>query len=160
MAENEKKVAETKEVKAPAKKAAPKKEAKPVEEKKVEEKKAEEVKPLATEASAKLLNYGATPRKVRLVADLVRGKDLDEAYAILDNCEKLCARDVKKVIQSAAANAVNNFHMNGEDLYVASIQVGDALKLKRILPRARGSASGLVKRWSNIYVTVKNREAK
>lgn len=123
------------------------------------EKKVTEVATVS-EARAELNNYGATPRKVRLVIDLVRGKDLDEAYAILDNCPKACAKAVKKLIQSAAANAVNNFKMDADTLYVASITANDAMRLKRILPRAKGSASGLIKRWSHIYVTVKNREAK
>lgn len=170
MAENkEKKVTDGEEVK-PAKKASTKKTpakkttaTKKTASKKVEEKKpVEEVKEVAavTEAKAVLKNYGATPRKVRLVIDLVRGKDIDEAYAILDNCPKACAKAVKKLIASAAANAVNNFKMDADTLYVASIQASDAIKLKRILPRAKGSASGLVKRWCHIYVTVKNRGAK
>lgn len=120
----------------------------------------EENKPLRTEAKAELNNYGVTPRKVRLVIDLVRGKDLDTAYDILDNTQKMCAHDIKKLIQSAEANAVNNFHMDRDTLYVATITANDSIKLKRILPRAKGAASGLVKRWSNVYVTLKNREAK
>lgn len=118
-----------------------------------------ETKALRDESSAKLINYGVTPRKVRLVIDLIRGKDLDEAYVILDNCNKLCAQDIKKLLKSAQANAVNNYHMDGDNLYVASITANDAAKLKRILPRAKGSASGLVKRWSHVYVTLKSREA-
>lgn len=129
------------------------------------EKKTAEVKPLAeektvTEAKAKLLNYGVTPRKVRLVIDLVRGKDLPTAYAILDNCSKLCAADIKKLIKSAEANAVNNFKMDASTLYIAEITANDAMRLKRILPRAKGSASGLIKRWSHVYVTLKTKEAK
>ena len=119
------------------------------------ETKTAEVKPLAeekvvTEAKAKLLNYGVTPRKVRLVIDLVRGKDLIEAYALLDNCEKLVAKQVKKLIKSAEANAVNNFKMESDRLYVHEIFASDAIKLKRYMPRAKGSASGLLKRWSNV----------
>lgn len=114
---------------------------------------------LRDEAKAELNNYGVTPRKVRLVIDLIRGKDLDEALVILDNCNKLCAADIKKLLLSCKANAVNNFHMDGDNLYVASITANDAAKLKRILPRAKGSASGLVKRWSHVYVTLKSREA-
>ncbi len=113
-----------------------------------------------TEAKAKLLNYGVTPRKVRLVIDLVRGKSLQEAYDILDNTQKLCAKDIKKLIKSAEANAVNNFHMEASTLYIAEITANDAMRLKRILPRAKGSASGLIKRWSHVYVTLKNKEAK
>ena len=129
------------------------------------ETKTAEVKPLAeekvvTEAKAKLLNYGVTPRKVRLVIDLVRGKDLDTAYAILENCPKMCANDIAKLIKSAEANAVNNFKMNRDNLYIAEITANDAMRLKRILPRAKGSASGLIKRWSHVYVTLKTKEAK
>lgn len=130
------------------------------------EMKTTEVKPIltedkkVTEAKAKLLNYGVTPRKVRLVIDLVRGKSLDEAYVILDHTAKMCARDIKKLIKSAEANAVNNFHMDRDSLYIAEITANDAMRLKRILPRAKGSASGLIKRWSHVYVTLKNKEAK
>ena len=129
------------------------------------ETKTAEVKPLAeekvvTEAKAKLLNYGVTPRKVRLVIDLVRGKDLDTAYAILENCSKMCAKDIEKLIKSAEANAVNNFKMDRDSLYIAEITANDAMRLKRILPRAKGSASGLIKRWSHVYVTLKTKEAK
>lgn len=124
-----------------------------------------EVKPLTDEkvvdqATAILRNYGATPRKVRLVIDLVRGKQIDEAYDILDNTSKLCARDIKKLIKSAEANAVNNFKMDRDSLYIASIKADDGIRLKRILPRAKGSASGLLKRWSNVTVTLKNKESK
>ncbi len=125
-----------------------------------------EVKPIlteekkVTEAKAKLLNYGVTPRKVRLVIDLIRGKSLDEAYVILDHTAKMCASDIKKLIKSAEANAVNNFNMDRDSLYIAEITANDAMRLKRILPRAKGSASGLIKRWSHVYVTLKNKEAK
>ena len=106
MATEEKKTVIAEEETPASKKAAPKKAAKATKAKKavkkeaVEEKK-EEVKeaPKATEASAKLINYGVTPRKVRLVIDLVRGKDLATAYAILDNCPKRCSHDIKKLIQ-------------------------------------------------------------
>ena len=123
---------------------------------KVEEVK-EEVK--VDSAKAKIMNLGVTPRKVRLVIDLVRGKDLLEAYALLDNCEKLVAKPIKKLIKSAEANATNNFKMNADQLYVHEIFASDAVKLKRYMPRAKGSASGLIKRWSNVYVTLKVREA-
>ena len=126
---------------------------------KEQQSKVEETKALRDESKAKLVNYGVTPRKVRLVIDLIRGKDLDEAYLILDNCTKLCAQDIKKLLKSAQANAVNNNHMDGTNLYVAEITANDAAKLKRYLPRAKGSASGLVKRWSHVYVTLKSREA-
>lgn len=154
--------------KAPAKKVAkeePKEEVVTPTEEKVEKKapakkakKAPEApKALRTEASAKALNVKVTPRKARLVIDLVRGKDVDVALDILNNTHKRAASSVAKVIKSAYANAVNNFNMNGDKLYVAEIMASDSIKMKRYLPRARGSASGLVKRFANVYVTVKER---
>lgn len=147
---NETKVEETK-------KEAPKKEAPKKETKKVEPKK--EAKPVVTEASAKILGLKATPRKVRLVIDLVRGKDVSEAIAILNLTHKDVAPMIIKLIKSAAANATNNFSMDEDKLYIASIQASDSFKMRRYLPRAKGSASGMVKRFSNVYITVKERSA-
>lgn len=150
-------MAETKKSSPATKKVAPAKEVKADKKEKAEVKEVEEVK--RDSSTAKLMNLGVTPRKVRLVIDLVRGKDLIEAYALLDNCEKLVAKQVKKLIKSAEANAVNNFKMESDRLYVHEIFASDAIKLKRYMPRAKGSASGLLKRWSNVYVTLKVREA-
>lgn len=140
------------EVKAPAKRT---RKPKAVKEEKKEEPKV--VKPVVTSATAKAINVKCTPRKCRLVIDLVRGKDCDEALGILFNSHHSVSTAVAKVIKSAMANATNNFGLDGEKLYVASIQASDSVKMKRYLPRARGSASGLVKRFCNIYVTVKER---
>ena len=164
MATEEKKTVIAEEEAPASKKAAPKKAAKATKAKKavkketVEEKK-EEVKeaPKATEASAKLINYGVTPRKVRLVIDLVRGKDVKDALAILAITNKAAVTPVEKLIKSAAANAINNFHMDGSKLYISEIQVSDGLKIKRYIPRAKGSASGIIKRNANIRITVKER---
>lgn len=137
--------------KAPAKKAAPK--AEPV--------KAEPVKPAkpaVTEATSVAKDVRVTPRKVRLVADIVRGKDVDEALAILANVNKAASEPVAKVIKAAAADATHNFHLNADKLYVAEIQVGDGIKMKRFMPRGKGSSSGLVKRSAHIRVTVKERK--
>lgn len=159
--------------KAPAKKAAPKaaKVEAPVEEVKapVEEapkkakkaKKEEKVeapkKPAPTEARAIAKNVRITPRKARLVIDLVRGKDVKVALGILANTNKAASEPVAKLIKSAAANAVNNFGMDEDSLYVAEIYANDGLRMKRYLPRAKGSASGLVKRNSHLTVVVKMR---
>ena len=168
--------------KAPAKKAAPKKTAPkaeaPVEEvkaevvteeapkaekaKKAPAKKAEKKveapkKPMPTEARAIAKNVRVTPRKVRLVIDLVRDKDVKEALGILANVNKAAAVPVSKLIKSAAANATNNFGMDEDKLYIATIYANDGLRMKRYLPRAKGSASGLVKRASHITVIVKMR---
>ena len=111
-------------------------------------------------AKAIATNIGVTPRKARLVVDLVRGKTLAEAYAILANTNKAAVTPVTKVIKSAEANAVNNFKMKSEDLYIAEIYATDGIRLKRFLPRAKGSASGLIKRFCNITVVVKMKGAK
>ncbi len=170
MAEEEKKtVKKAPAKKAPAKKAAKeeakaakaeakaaKKEAKAAKKAAKEEPKVE--KPAVTEAKAFARDVRITPRKVRLVADLVRGKDVSVALGILSQTNRVAATPVSKIIRSAAANAVNNFGMNKDALYVAEIQVSDGLKIKRFIPRAKGSASGIIKRNANIRVTVKERK--
>ena len=151
--------------KAPAKKAAaPKAEKAPKEEKAEAPKKAKEEKkaeapkkPMPTEAKAIAKNVRVTPRKVRLVIDLVRGLQVKQALGILANVHKAASEPVAKVIKSAAANATNNFGMDEDALYIAEIYATDGLRMKRYLPRAKGSASGLVKRASNITVVVKMR---
>lgn len=136
--------------KAETKKAAPKKEVKKVEAKK-------EVKPQVTEAKAKVLGLKVTPRKVRLVIDLVRGKNVDEAIETLSLVHKEAAPMIIKLINSAVANATNNFNMNKDNLYIAEIMASDSFKMRRYLPRAKGSASGMVKRFSNVYITLKEK---
>lgn len=146
---------------------APRKKKEVVEETKVEtapttkakKAKKEEVKekPPVTSAYAIAKNIRTTPRKVRLVIDLVRGKDVKVALGILVNVNKAASADVIKVIKSAAANATNNFGMDESRLYIDTIYANEGLKMKRYLPRAKGSASGLVKRTSNITVVVKMR---
>lgn len=114
-------------------------------------------KPPVTEARAIGYDLRVTPRKARLVVDLVRGKDLNEALGILDNLRRSAAPLVAKVIKSAAANAINNFKMDEKKLYVHAIYVGDGLKMKRFRPRAKGSASALLRRTSHVTVIVKER---
>ncbi|MCI6330076.1 MAG: 50S ribosomal protein L22 [Bacilli bacterium] len=110
-----------------------------------------------TSARAIAHDVRVTPRKARLVIDLVRGKDVNVALGILANVNKAASPIVAKVIKSAAANAINNFNMEEDRLYVAEIYANDGLRMKRFLPRAKGSASGLVKRTSHITVVVKQR---
>jgi len=171
MAETKKKTAKasTENVEKPAQKSAkskantaPKVEEAPKADKKAKKAKKEVVvepaKPSVTEASCKVLGIRVTPRKVRLVADLVRNKDVDEALDLLKNLNRSGSTPVYKAIQSAAANATNNFGLDKDKLYVAEIQASDGLKMKRFMPRAKGSASSLVKRTCNLYVTVKERK--
>ena len=141
------------EVKAPVEEA-PKKAAKA---KKAEKKPEAPKKPMPTEARAISKNVRITPRKARLVMDLVRGKSVKEALGLLANTNKAASEPVTKLIKSAAANAVNNFGMDEDSLYIAQIWANDGLRMKRYLPRAKGSASGLVKRNSHLYVVVKMR---
>ena len=136
--------------KAPVKKAAA---PKAKEEKKAEAPK----KPMPTEARAIAKNVRVTPRKVRLVIDLVRGLNVKEALGILSNVNRAASEPVMKVIKSAAANATNNFGMDEDALYISEIYANEGLRMKRYLPRAKGSASGLVKRASHITVVVKMR---
>ena len=139
--------------KAPAKKAAaPKAKAEKTEKKAEAPKKA-----MPTEAKAIAKNVRLTPRKARLVMDLVRGKDVKVALGILANTNRAACEPITKLIKSAVANAVNNFGMDEESLYIAQIWANDGLRMKRYLPRAKGSASGLVKRNSHLYVVVKMR---
>ena len=126
---------------------------------KVKEEKKQEApkKPAPTEARAIAKNVRITPRKARLVMDLVRGKSVKEALGILNNVNRAASEPVMKLIKSAAANATNNFGMDEDSLYIAQIWANDGLRMKRYLPRAKGSASGLVKRNSHLYVVVKMR---
>ena len=126
---------------------------------KKEEKAAPEkpAKPMPTEARATSMNVRCTPRKARLVLDLVRGKDVKVALGILKNVNKAASEPVNKTIRSAAANAINNFGMDENSLYISEIYANDGMRIKRFIPRAKGSASGLVKRCCHITVVVKMR---
>ena len=110
------------------------------------------------EVKAVAKNVRLTPRKVRLVLDLVRGKDVKEALAILKFTPRNTAPVVRKLIKSAVANATNNHQMNEEKLYVKTIYADEARVLKRWMPRAKGSASQILKRSSHITVVVDERE--
>lgn len=97
-------------------------------------------------------------RKVRLVIDLVRGKDCGEAISILRNTNKRSAKDVEKLIVSAMHNAEHNHDLDINNLYVKQIFANEGPTMKRIRPRARGSASQILKRTSSITVLVAEKE--
>lgn len=130
-----------------------------VKEEKVEEK-ATEVAPkkVVTEAIAHTGPLGITPRKARLVVDLVRGKTLDQAYAILANTNKAAVEPITKLLHAAEANATNNFGMDGSLLYVATIYANESFRLKRFEPRSKGSSSPIIKRWCTITVVLKEKK--
>lgn len=117
-----------------------------------------EDKPKPTSARCFVRDVRITPRKVRLVADIVRGKSVSVALGLLAQTNRVAATPVAKAIKSASANAVNNFGMEQDLLYVAEIQVSDGLKIKRYIPRAKGSASPIIKRNANLLVVVAERK--
>ena len=95
-----------------------------------------------------------TPRKVRLVLDLIRGKSVEEALAILAFTPNQAATAVTKVVKSAAANATNNHQLNESALYVKACYADEGITMKRYMPRAKGSAGQILKRTSHITVVV------
>ncbi|MBQ9614953.1 MAG: 50S ribosomal protein L22 [Selenomonadaceae bacterium] len=97
------------------------------------------------------------PRKVRVVMNLIRGKNVAEAFAILKFTPKVGADAIEKVLRSAVANAENNFDMDVDKLYVSSCFVDQGPTLKRIHPRSRGQAFKILKRTSHITVVVEER---
>ena len=100
---------------------------------------------------AVLKNYRQSPRKVRLIADLVRGKKVNDALTTLKFVDKRAAGPFAKVIASAAANAKDK-GANPDNLYVKTVAVDKGVVYKRFMPRARGSASRINKRNSHISV--------
>jgi large subunit ribosomal protein L22 len=101
---------------------------------------------------------GISPRKVRPLVDMVRGKKVDEALTMLQFTPTPTARVVAKVVKSAASNAENNYQMEPADLRIVNIFTGDARTLKRFRPRARGRANRILKRSSHITVVVSEEE--
>ncbi|MDI9420955.1 MAG: 50S ribosomal protein L22 [Bacillota bacterium] len=110
------------------------------------------------EARAVARHIRISPRKARQVIDLIRGKDVDEALAILRFTPKGGSPAIEKVVRSAVANAENNFDMDVDSLFVAECYVDQGPTLKRIRPRARGMANRIRKRTSHITVILRERE--
>ncbi len=109
------------------------------------------------EVKAKARFIRMSPKKVRLVADLVRGMDVDKAEAQLKFTRKAASRPVLKVIQSARANAEHNFKLTPEALFVKTIMVDGGPVLDRWIPRAFGRATPVRKRTSHITVVLDER---
>ncbi|MBP5775522.1 MAG: 50S ribosomal protein L22 [Clostridiales bacterium] len=106
-------------------------------------------------ATAKYIRIA--PRKVRVVTDLIKGQSIDDAYAILTYTPKIASPVIAKVLKSAESNAVNNFQLDRNKLYVADAIANPGPVLKRYIPRARGSASSIKKRTSHITIVLKER---
>jgi ribosomal protein L22 len=124
--------------KEPAKKEAPKPKAKPA--------------PLVVRASSRYVRIA--PRKARLVADQVRGLQIDKARALLQFSPRGAARDIGKLIESAAANAENNHDLVADEMRVVEITVDEGPTLRRYRPRALGRATPINKRTSHIAVAL------
>lgn len=102
-----------------------------------------------------LKNYRQSPRKVRLVAELIKGKRVAEAFVHLNSMPKRAAGPIENLLASAVANAKNS-GVDVESLWVENVTVNKGIVMKRSMPRARGSASRINKRTSHIMITLKD----
>ena len=109
------------------------------------------------EAKAKLTYLRISPRKVQIVLDLIRGKSVAQATAILLQTPKVASEPVLTLLKSAAANAENNHQMDPEKLYVSTCYANPGPIIKRIRPRAQGRAFRINKRTSHITIAVSER---
>jgi large subunit ribosomal protein L22 len=110
------------------------------------------------EAKAVARMLRVSPQKLNLVAQLIRGKKVATALADLQFSQKRIARDVRKCLESAIANAENNHDLDVDDLVVAEAHVGKALVLKRFSPRGRGRMGGILKPFANLTIVVRQVE--
>ena len=110
------------------------------------------------EAKAIAKYVRVSPRKAGQICSLVRGKDVNEALAILKFTPRGAGADIAKVVKSAKANAENNHEMNAENLYIASIVANQGPTIKRFMPRAQGRATMIRKRTSHIEVVLKEKK--
>ncbi len=108
-----------------------------------------------TDATAKLTNYRQAPRKVRLVADMLRGLSVDRALAQLSLLPKRASEPLTKLIRSAAANAKD---IPQKDLYISTIQVNGGIVFKRMMPRARGRGAQILKRTSHVTLALSKKK--
>ena len=111
-----------------------------------------------TEAKAVARMLRVSPQKLNLVAGLIRGKKVATALADLEFSRKRIARDVRKCLESAIANAENNHDLDIDDLVVAEAHVGKALVIKRFTPRGRGRAARIMKPFANLTIVVREVE--
>ena len=107
-------------------------------------------------ATAQLKNYRQAPRKVRLLADLVRGKSTERALSLLSVLPKRAAEPMQKLIKSAIANS----GASASELYISSIQVNGGIVFKRMMPRARGRGAQILKRTSHITIELDKKAPK
>lgn len=108
-------------------------------------------------ATAKIKMVRMTPRKVRVVAKQVRGKDVQEAIDYLTFCKRRPARPLLKLLKSAVSNADQKGGMDIDNLYISELLVDKGPTMKRWLPRARGMATPILKRSSRVSITLHER---
>lgn len=113
-----------------------------------------------TEARAFSRSIRVSPRKLNLMAQLIRGKSAEAALAELTFNKRRIALEVKTVLESAIANAENNQQLDIDRLYVAEASTGKQMVMKRWMPRARGRVGRIVKPFSNLTIVVREREEK
>jgi len=111
------------------------------------------------EAKATTRMLRVSPQKLNLLAQLIRGKKVATALAELEFSRKRIARDVRKCLESAIANAENNHDLDVDDLIVAEAHVGKSLVMKRFSPRARGRSGAILKPFSHLTIVVREVEA-
>jgi large subunit ribosomal protein L22 len=112
------------------------------------------------EAKAVARMLRVSPQKLNLVAQLIRGKKVAAALADLQFSQKRIAKDVRKCLESAIANAENNHDLDVDELIVAEAHVGKALVMKRFHPRGRGRMGKILKPFANLTIVVRQVEAK
>lgn len=100
----------------------------------------------------------SSPRKINLVAQMIRGKQAGRALVDLEFCERRIAQEVRKALQSAIANAENNHGLDVDRLYVAEATVGKSIRMRRFHARGRGRASSITKDFSNLTIVVRERQ--
>jgi large subunit ribosomal protein L22 len=113
-----------------------------------------------SEAKAVARMLRVSPQKLNLLAQLIRGKKVATALVDLEFSRKRMARDVRKCLESAIANAENNHQLDVDDLVVAEAHVGKALVLKRFHPRGRGRMGKILKPFANLTIVVREVEAR
>lgn len=109
------------------------------------------------EAQAVTTMLRTSPRKLNLVAAMIRGMEAGRAVTVLEFCRKRIAREVKKTLESAIANAENNHGLDVDRLYVAEASVGKHMVMKRFRPRARGRVGRILKPFSRLRIVLRER---
>lgn len=109
------------------------------------------------EARAVARHVRTSPRKARLVIDLIRGKSVEQALGTLRFSPQRAGRMIEKVVRSAVANATHNYEMDEDSLYIAEAYVDEGPRLKRLMPRARGRRDIIIRPTAHITVVVRER---